>query len=88
MQFLPSTWRLFSKQVYGEVREMTPVRERYVAYKMIEGWLEDGYNAKQIAAIWNSGSPHNWENKRGVNKHGVAYDVPHYVHSVLAHLGT
>ncbi|MBK9580275.1 MAG: transglycosylase SLT domain-containing protein [Fibrobacteres bacterium] len=86
MQFLPSTWRLFSIDIYGEVREQTPVRERYVAYKMIERWLEEGLNAAQIAAKWNSGSPHNWQNKKGTNKHGVAYDVPQYVRNVLAQL--
>ena len=86
MQFLPSTWRLWSHDVYGEVREQTPTRERYVAYRKIEKWLEEGYNAHQIAAIWNSGSPYNWENKRGVNKHGVAYDVPKYVKMVVANI--
>lgn len=84
MQFLPSTWALWSKEVYGEVREQTPERERYVAYKKVEKWLNDGYSAAQIAALWNSGSADNWEHKRGVNKHGVAYDVPKYVHQVLA----
>jgi len=86
MQFLASTWKLWSTDVYGEVREQTPDRERYVAYKKIEKWLEEGLNAAQIAAIWNSGSPHNWEHKRGINKHGVAYDVPKYVAQVLAAL--
>ena len=86
MQFLPSTWKLWSTDVYGEVREQTPGRERYVAYKKVEKWLEQGYNASQIAAIWNSGSPHNWQTKVGVNKHGVPYDVPKYVSMVLAHL--
>ena len=38
MQYLASTWKLWSTEVYGEVKEMTPTRERYVAYKMIEKW--------------------------------------------------
>ena len=86
MQFLPSTWKLWSTDVYGEVREQTPTRERYVAYKKIEKWLNDGLNAAQIAALWNSGSPNNWQNKKGINRHGVAYDVPGYVRQVLAYL--
>lgn len=86
MQFLPSTWRLFSQDVYGEVKEQTPKRERYVAYKMIEKWLEQGYTAYQIAAIWNSGSPDNWQTKVGINKHGVAYNVPEYVYAVVANI--
>ncbi len=86
MQILPSTWRLFSQDVYGEVVEQTPQKERYVAYKMIEKWLEQGLSTAQIAATWNSGSPHNWEHKKGINKHGVAYNVPEYVKQVLAQL--
>lgn len=84
MQWLDSTWRKWSKDVYGYVQEMTPSRERYVAYRKIETWLNDGYSAKEVAAIWNSGSPVGWKNKRGINAHGVAYDVPLYVSKVVA----
>lgn len=82
MQFLPSTWRLFSKEVYGEVREMTPTRERYVAYKMIEKWLDQGLSASQIAKRWNQG--HTGACKSGVNKYGVQYDSCAYTQKVLA----
>ncbi len=84
MQFLPSTWRLFSIDIYGEVREQTPVRERYVAYKMIERWLEEGLNARGIALRWNQG--HAGQCKSGVNKHGVRYDSCNYARQVLAQL--
>jgi len=84
MQFLPSTWRLFSKEVYGEVKEQTPTRERYVAYKMIEKWLEDGLDARQIALRWNQG--HSGACKAGTNKHGVKYDSCSYARQVLAQL--
>ena len=84
MQFLPSTWRLFSKDVYGVVKEQTPIRERYVAYKTIEKWLEQGYDARDIALLWNQG--HAGQCKSGINKHGIKYDSCTYVKQVLAYL--
>lgn len=84
MQFMPSTWRLFSLDVYGEVREQTPTRERYVAYKMIERWLQEGLTARGIALRWNQG--HEGQCKSGVNKHGVKYDSCSYARQVLAQI--
>ena len=84
MQFLPSTWILVSKDIYGEVREQTPTRERYVAYKMIEKWLYQGHNAREIALLWNQGHP--GACKSGTNKHGVKYDSCAYARQVLAQL--
>lgn len=84
MQFLPSTWILFSKEIYGEVKEQTPTRERYVAYKMIEKWLQEGLDARQVALRWNQG--HTGKCRSGVNKHGVRFDSCHYAQQVLAKL--
>ena len=84
MQYLPSTWRAHSHTVYGEVREMTPIRERYVATKVIVSWLAEGLTAKQIALRWNAGNAK--QCSRGVNKHGVKYDSCAYQNSVLAML--
>ena len=84
MQFMPRTWEMFSKEVYGEVREMTPTRERYVAYKMIEKWLAQGLTARQVALRWNAGNTHTCS--KGVNKHGVEYDSCVYTSKVLAKL--
>ena len=83
MQFLPATWRAFSMEVYGEVREQTPARERYVAYKKIEKWLDQGLTAYQIALIWNGGEP---VEKSGVNKHGVVFNTREYALKVIAQL--
>lgn len=80
MQFLPSTWRLWATEVYGEFREQNPQRERYVAYKKIEKWLAEGHGAYEIALIWNGGTP---TEKRGVNKHGVPFDTRQYALNVL-----
>ena len=81
---MPGTWAHWSKQVYGYVAEMTVANEWNVALYKIQYHLNEGHQARAVAAIWNSGSPNNWESKRGINKHGVAYDVPGYVRKVLA----
>lgn len=81
---MPSTWKLFSKEVYGEVREQNPVRERYVAYKMIEKWLNEGYSAGDIARIWNQGHP--GKCKAGVNRMGVEFNSCAYERKVLSML--
>lgn len=84
MQFLPSTWRMFSTIVYGEVREMTPTRERYVATKIIQAWLDEGLTASGVALRWNQG--HEGPCKAGTNRHGVLYDSCAYKNKVLAYL--
>lgn len=84
MQYLPSTWAAHSRIVYDEVREQTPERERYVATFIIQQWIDEGYNAKQIALMWNQGHP--GQCRAGVNRHGVAYDSCTYAQHVLAYL--
>lgn len=81
---MPSTWRLFSKEIYGVVVEQTPQKERYVAYKKIEKWLDEGKDARQIALIWNQGHP--GQCRSGTNKLGVKYDSCAYARQVLAYL--
>lgn len=80
---MPSTWRLFSKEVYGEVRPMTPERERYVATRIIQSWLNNGHSAFEVALRWNGGTP---TIKRGVNKYGVEYDTGAYARKVVAYM--
>jgi len=83
-QYLPSTWRLFSLEVFGEVREQTPIIERYVTIQMIRSWLERGDTPYQIALRWNAGGAARCSS--GVNVWGVKYDSCSYVKMVLAHL--
>jgi len=82
-QWTPATWKAHAKQALGdENAEMTPSNQNAVAYTVLKSWKDQGLNPAQIAAKWNSGSETGWENKRGVNKFGVEYDVPKYVKSV------
>jgi muramidase (phage lysozyme) len=82
-QWTPDTWKSHAKQVLGdENAPMTPSNQNAVAYSVIKADKDAGLNPAQIAAKWNSGSHVGWENKVGVNKMGVKYDVPAYVKSV------
>lgn len=63
---------------------MTPTRERYVATKIIQSWLDEGLTADQIALRWNSGQTKTCSS--GVNKWGVKYDSCAYVSKVIAML--
>lgn len=93
-QFMPSTWASWSKEYAAEVlgksignMKMTPENQDAVAKWKIQQWLNQGLNAEQIAAKWNSGSETGWENKIGTNSKGVAYNVPAYVSKVTGALG-
>jgi hypothetical protein len=81
---MPATWAAHSKEIYGEVRVYTPERERYVATKIIQKWLDQGLDAKAIALRWNAGGAKQCSS--GINRHGVAYDSCAYQAKVLAML--
>lgn len=84
LQFLPSTWEAWSKDVAGEVLPFNEANEYHVAHLKVEGWLDDGYTEEQIALIWNQGNP--GPCKSGINSHGVAYDSCAYVEKVMERL--
>lgn len=82
-QWQPATWKAHAKDVLGnENAPMTPENQSVVAQGTIRKLISQGKNAAQIAAIWNSGSDENWQNKVGKNEYGVDYNVPKYVKSV------
>jgi len=92
-QFMPSTWASWSKDYAAQVlgksvgnMAMTPENQDAVAKWKIQSWLDQGLNAEQIAAKWNSGSETGWETKIGTNSKGVAYNVPAYVSKVTGAL--
>jgi hypothetical protein len=81
-QIMPATWKGWA----GDL-EQTPENQDKIVREKLGEWIKQGLTAEQIAAKWNSGSEKNWENKKGVNKKGVAYDVPAYVNKVIKALG-
>lgn len=85
-QYTQPTWETYSKKhgVNVPLEQATPEQQNEVTYKQIKEWKDQGYNPGQIASMWNSGKPDAYldTNYKGVNKHGVAYDVPKYAESV------
>jgi hypothetical protein len=78
-QILRSNWNKWTKR-YLKMKDvpMTPFYQDLLAHELMEYYISKGYSTKQIASLWNCGSP-NYIGKIGVNKYGVKYDVPRYV---------
>lgn len=80
-QFLPSTWKLYSTEVYGKVVEQTPAAGEYVTLVKVQGWIDDGFSPRQIFLIWNQGNA--GQCKAGINWLGVPYDSCAYAQKAL-----
>ncbi|MFA5185351.1 MAG: hypothetical protein WC551_02600 [Patescibacteria group bacterium] len=84
-QFMPATWKSWAKQFLGDANApMSQANQDKVATAKVQSLLDQGYNAQQIALIWNGGTP---VVKKGVNSKGVAYDSGAYASKVLSVLG-
>lgn len=83
-QFMPSTWRGYSIDVYGEIVEQTKENARYVAEMKVYEFLKKGYSEEEIFLIWNQGN--RYKCKSGTNKYGVKYDSCLYVQKGLNNL--
>jgi hypothetical protein len=83
-QFMPSTWSQWAKEFLGNANApMTPENQDKVALAKIQSLINQGYNERQIALIWNGGTP---VEKKGVNSKGVAYDSGAYANKVMGYL--
>lgn len=88
-QMMPSTRKGLVKMFFGKdsieyerMLKHTRNNDDLIVYKVIEYYLDKGYTVEQIASIWNCGKP-SYEGRIGVNKYGVAYDVPRYVNNFM-----
>lgn len=80
-QFMPDTWKQWAGSYLGNSSApMTQQNQDTVAMAKISELLNQGYNAQQIALIWNGGTP---TIKKGINSFGVAYDSGAYADKVL-----
>lgn len=88
-QFMPETWKIVSRQMTGQVLPQTPENEYRVAVAKVQDLLNKGYNAEQIALVWNTslGGAEKPFVRKGVNSKGVAYDSGAYARKVLSALG-
>ena len=51
-QFMPDTWKIYAKQVFGDPNTpLTPENESVVTYQKVNNWLNEGYSVKQIASM-------------------------------------
>ena len=84
-QFQPSSWSSWSKQYTGQTNlPMTPENQDRVAVAKIQDLINQEYGPREIALIWNGGSP---VEKKGFNKKiGLAYDSGAYADKVLKNL--
>ena len=83
-QFMPDTWKIYSKQVFGSEKPLTPQNESLVVYQKVDNWLKEGYTVKQIASMWNAGEqkPDAYLGNQGKNKQGVPYNTTKYATKV------
>ena len=93
-QFEPATWKADAGKILGNPNApLTADNETYVVQQKVGNWIKKGYNANQIASMWNAGvgEPDAYTGKfsdgsssQGVNKqYGVKYDVPGYAKKVV-----
>ena len=84
-QFMPATWKQWAKQYLGNANApMSNENQDKVALAKINELLKQGRTPREIALIWNGGTP---KEKKGVNSKGVAYDSGAYANKVMAQLG-
>lgn len=65
--------------------DFSQTNQDHVAYSKIKKDLDSGLSQSQIAAKWNSGLTHGWENHVGdvtINGKTIHYDTPSYVNKV------
>lgn len=80
-QFMPTTWSQWAKEFLGNANApMTPQNQDTVAISKIDSLLSQGYDEREIALIWNGGTP---KAKKGINSKGVSYDSDAYANKVL-----
>lgn len=92
-QYLPETFKKYSKQYFGGVNPTTgkplditnDFDQKIVNYAYIKDKMDQGYSPYDVAASWNAGEGriNDWQNMRGVNKYGNKYDVPAYANEVV-----
>ena len=84
-QFIPSTWKAYSLEIFGSVKEQTHENTKHVVIEKIEKWLQEGKTPRQIFLIWNQGN--SGPCSKGVNSHGVRYDSCSYAQKGVDLLG-
>jgi hypothetical protein len=86
-QWQPGNFASAAKSAGLDPTDMSPENQDRVAYSQVKAYKDKGYDPGQIASLWNSGSPNNWQNHSGtttINGKSITYDTPAYVKKVQA----
>lgn len=87
-QWQPGNYEAAAKNAGLDPTDFSPANQDKVAYAQIKAYKDKGYDPGQIASLWNSGSPDNWQNHSGttvINGKTISYDTPKYVNGVKQH---
>jgi hypothetical protein len=85
-QYMPGTWKERAQKYLGNANaQPTPENQSFVHYSWVKEQKDAGVPPDQILAMHNSGG-REYASKKGVNKFGVAYDVPLYVERGMTEL--
>lgn len=83
LQYTAPTWSSHSVAVLGEEVKPNKTNELYVALKMIDRKLEQGYSESDVVLEWNQG--HLGPCSSGINaKFNMPYDSCNHVRKVMA----
>lgn len=84
-QWQPGNFEAAAKAAGLDPNDFSPQNQDKVAYSEVKAYKDKGYDPGQIASLWNSGSPNNWQNHSGtttINGKQLSYDTPTYVKGV------
>lgn len=84
-QWQPGNFEAAAKAAGLDPNDFSPANQDKVAYSEVKAYKDKGYDPGQIASLWNSGSPNNWQNHVGtttINGTPIHYDTPAYVKGV------
>lgn len=84
---IPANFKSWAQELNLDPNDFSQENQDHVAYAKIKKDLDGGLTQSQIAAKWNSGLTHGWENHKGtttINGKTISYDTPGYVDKVKA----
>jgi hypothetical protein len=87
-QWQPGNFEAAATTAGLDPTDFSPENQDKVAYSQVKAYKDKGYDPGQIASLWNSGSPNNWQNHSGtitINGKTISYDTPTYVKKVQSH---
>ncbi len=82
---IPANFKSDAQQFGLDPNDFSETAQDHIGYLKIKKDLDSGLTQSQIAAKWNSGLTHGWENHVGdvqINGKTVHYDTPSYVDKV------